>query len=249
VQNTYDPKEKKSLALFTYALHDLAVAYTSSLSRVLCIGLGVGIVPSEFAREGVQVDVVEINRAVLPVAQQLFDCETSRLHITIGDGRYYLNECTNRYDAVVLDAFLGDSSPSHLMTREAFTSIRRVLQPNGVLVINMFGYFQDGRDFFTSSLDKTLRSVFRQVRIHASGNGNVFYVASPAERLEMVHQPDFEHVHSYCRSDVLAAFNGIVHADQTHGIVLTDDYNPVEFYDAATREEHRRRLAFFVRSL
>ena len=29
---------------------------------------------------------------------------------------------------LVLDAFLGESSPSHLMTREAFTEIRRVLK-------------------------------------------------------------------------------------------------------------------------
>ena len=28
-----------------------------------------------------------------------------------------------------------------------------------------------------------------------------------------------------------------------HGIVLTDDYNPVEFYDAANREDIRRGLA------
>ena len=249
VQNTYDPRQKKSLALFTYALHDLALAYTPEARHILCVGLGVGIVPSEFARAGLNVDVVEINPAVVPIAAQLFDCEVNRLHLTIGDGRHYINRSTNQYDVVVIDAFLGDSSPSHLMTQEAFQSVHRILQPNGVLVMNMFGEFQNGRDFFTSSLDKTLRKVFASVRIHASGNGNVFFVASPRTDLQVLRAPDFDRVHESCRTDASAMFSGLVQADSEHGIVLTDDFNPVEFYDAATREEHRRRLAMHMRNL
>ena len=249
IQNIYDPQKKKSLALFTYALHGLARAYTPHLGRALCIGLGVGIVPSELAREGVRVDVVEINPAVVPVAAKYFDCELSRLHVEIGDGRYYLNQSTNQYDTVIIDAFLGDSSPSHLMTAEAFQSVKRLLVPTGTLVMNTFGEFQAGKDFMMASLEKTLESVFPSVRIHASGNGNVFFVASPDPGLKMVAAPDFEEVHPVCRVDVMAAFNGIVHADLADGIVLSDDYNPVEFYDAATREEHRRRLALHMRTL
>jgi spermidine synthase len=249
VQNTYDPTTKQSRALFTYALHNLAVAYTPKLEKALCIGLGVGIVPSEFAREGVAVDVVEINPAVVPIAAGLFDCETNRMNVIIGDGRYFINQSTNQYDAVVVDAFLGDSSPSHLMTRQAFLAIRRLLNPNGVVVMNTFGEFQTGKDFFTASLDKTLRTVFKSVRIHASGRGNVFFVASPRENLEMLKQPDLDRIHPSCRAEAASAFNGLVQADPEHGIVLSDDFNPVEFYDAGTREEHRRRLAMFMRSL
>jgi spermidine synthase len=49
---------------------------------------------------------------------------------------------------IILDAFLGDSSPSHLMTKEAFESMRNLLKPGGVLVINSFGDLESGRDFF-----------------------------------------------------------------------------------------------------
>jgi spermidine synthase len=249
IQNIYDPTEKKSLALFTYALHDLALAYTPRVEKALCIGLGVGIVPSQLAREGVQVDVVEINPAVVPVAVHHFDCETNRLHLVIGDGRYFINECTNRYDTVIVDAFLGDSSPAHLMTRQAFLAVKRLLNPNGTLVMNTFGEFEMGKDFFSASLQKTLRQVFRSVRIHASGNGNVFFVSSDRAPMDMLKQPDLDRIHVACRHEASAAFNGIVQADPEHGIVLTDDYNPVEFYDAATREEHRKRLASYMRSL
>jgi hypothetical protein len=33
------------------------------------------------------------------------------------------------------------------------------------------------------------------------------------------------------------------------GIVLTDDYNPLEFRDAANREALRRNLALFMRGI
>ncbi len=177
LQNTYDPKTHQSASLFTYMLHDLAVAYAPKIERVLCIGMGVGIVPGQFARDGRQVDVVEINPAIVPIARHWFDFDLSAINLKIGDGRQYLHTFPDAtYDALVLDAFLGDSSPSHLMTREAFADMHRVLKPDGVLVINSFGRFDAGRDFMAASLDKTLKAVFRSVIIHASGNGNVFYV-------------------------------------------------------------------------
>ena len=251
-QNIYDPGAKKSTTLFTYMLHDLARAYTPRMERALCIGLGMGIVPTQLAREGVAVDVVEINPAVVPVAKKYFDCEPEKLNIVIGDGRHFVNRATNLYDTILLDAFLGDSSPSHLMTREAFDSMRRLLKPGGTLVINSFVGFRFGKDFFGASLAKTLRAVFKSVRIHAANPGeisNVFFVASDQPELNIVAQPDFEQVHPYYRDLVKAAFDSLTEANPRNGSVLTDDYNPVEFYDAANREAIRRDLAMSMRSL
>ncbi len=249
-QNTYDTQEKKSISMFTYMLHDLARAYTPRIDQVLCVGLGVGIVPMEFAREGARVDVVEINPAVVPLAQKYFDLEPARLNLHFGDGRAFINRSDKQYDAVILDAFLGESSPAHLMTREAFAAMRRLLKPDGTLVINSFGDFEPGQDFFTASLYKTLANVFPSVRIHNDGrNGNTMFVASSRPNLEIVHPPDFAHVHPHCAQEVQAAFEGLRETNPRHGRVLTDDYNPVEFRDAANREELRRRLALSMKNL
>lgn len=246
-QNTYDPAARQSVSLFTYMLHDLARAYTPHTQDVLCIGMGVGIVPMRFAHEGAKVDVVEINPGVVPVAERYFHLEKDRLNLVIGDGRQFLNGCGKRYDAIVLDAFLGDSSPSHLMTQEAFAAMRRALKPEGVLVINSFGEFDPGLDFFTASLDKTLKSVFRQVRIHHSGNGNVFFVAADRRELRLLRQPDLAAVHPFVQREVEAAFAGIAQTNPRSGMILTDDHNPVEYYDAANRERLRRQLAMNMR--
>jgi predicted membrane-bound spermidine synthase len=248
-QNTYDPTRKQSVSQFTYLLSGLARAYTTNISDVLCIGLGVGIVPMDFARQGARVDVVEINPAVVPVGVRFFDLQTNQLHLTIGDGRHFLNRCRKQYDAVILDAFLGDSSPSHLLTKEAFASIRRVLRPGGTLVINAFGFLEQGRDFFAASLSNTLKSVFPGVRIHTNGDGGMFFVASDHPVLAFVHPPDLMNVHPEVLSDAQASYAGVVDPDPEHGRVLTDDYNPVEFYDAPNREILRRRLAMAAKRM
>jgi spermidine synthase len=248
-QNTYDPDRKLSVSHFTYALSGLARAYTTNINDVLCIGLGVGIVPMEFARRGAHVDVVEINPAVVPVAVRFFDLQTNKLNLTLDDGRHFLNRCRKQYDTVILDAFLGDSSPSHLLTHEAFASIRRVLRPGGTLVINSFGDLEAGRDFFTASLNKTLKSVFQAVRLHTSGDGGIFFVASDRPALDFVHAPDLANVHPYVLHDTEATYAGDKDTLPEDGRVLTDDYNPAEFYDARNREDLRRRLAMAAREL
>ena len=239
IQNTYDPVRKQSVSMFTHMLAGLARAYTTNLSDVLCIGLGVGIVPMDFARQGARVDVVEINPAVVPVAVQYFDLEPEKLDISLDDARHFLNRCRKQYDVIVLDAFLGDSSPSHLMTREAFAAMRRALRPGGTLVINAFCQLEDGRNFFAASLNRTLQAVFPGVRMHSDGDQN-YFVATDRPEPEFVRQPELVAFHPAVRYGAESVFSRIVATPPEDGRVLTDDFNPAEFYDAQNREDTRR---------
>ena len=248
LQNTYDKGTGQSESAFTYLLAGLGRAYTTNVQDVLCIGLGVGIVPMDFARGGARVDVVEINPAVVPLAQRFFGLETNRIRLTIDDGRHYLNRCRELYDVIVLDAFLGDSSPSHLLTREAFASMHRVLRPGGNLVINSFGHLEPDQDYFAASLNQTLKSVFKSVRMHTSG-GAVFFAASDRTEPGFAHPPDLANIHPAAIDETRAVFSGLVDSTPGHGRVLTDDFNPVEFYDARNREELRRRLALGAKQM
>lgn len=242
-QNGIDPETGQSIYQFSYMLSGLTRAYNAKLDNALCIGLGVGLAPMELAGDGVKVDAVEINPAIVAVAKEHFGFEPNKVQVHIDDGRHFLNACDTRYDAAMLDAFLGDSSPSHLMTAEAFRSIKQVLKPGGTLVINSFGDFLPGRDFFVASLHKTLLEVFQSVKIHNDGGGNVYFVAADREALAFERNPDLSDVHEDLAGRVEAAFHGTRLPDPASGITLTDDYNPVEYFDAANREETRRYLA------
>jgi hypothetical protein len=208
----------------------------------------VGIVPMDFARQGARVEVVEINPAVVPVAVKFFDLETDKLKISIDDGRHFLNNCRKQYDVIVLDAFLGDSSPSHLMTREAFAAMRRVLRPGGTLVINAFCHLEADRDFFAASLSRTLEAVFPGVRMHSDDNQN-YFVATDRTEPRFVRPPDLERIHAAIRSRAEVVFARVGSIAPDHGRVMTDDFNPIEFYDAQNREATRRGQVERVRRM
>jgi hypothetical protein len=124
-----------------------------------------------------------------------------------------------------------------------------VLRPGGTLVINCFGNLEDGKDFFAASLNNTLKRVFTAVRAHTSGDGGIFFAASERPNLDFVHPPDLSNVHPSVLRDTEATYSGVVDTILEHGRVLTDDYNPAEFYDARNREDIRRRLAMAAREM
>jgi hypothetical protein len=127
--NDYDAVSKDGGNYYIYAIHELARAYSARpIERMLVIGMGVGTGPMYFAKDGAKVDIVEINGAAIPVAVKYFDFDPSRFRIVVGDGRTFINnEPGNKYDCIVIDAFLGDSQPGHLMTHEAFAGVQRLL--------------------------------------------------------------------------------------------------------------------------
>jgi spermidine synthase len=248
IQNVYDTTRGTSSAMFTYMLEGLARAYTPRLDDVLCIGMGIGIVPRDLAAGGSRVDVVEINPAVVDVARNYFGLDTGAFTLIIGDGRWFLNRTKSTYDAVILDAFVGDGNPSHVMSSEAFEAVRRVLKPDGVLVINTFVDFGSPKDYMGASLYKTLSVAFPSVLVHGVLNSNTLFVASRRSPLTILHEPDYNRVHPDAVSEVRSAFAGSWEPDPGSGIVLTDDYNPVEYYDAANREKFRRLLAMGMKT-
>ena len=87
------------------------------------------------------------------------------------------------------------------------------------------------------------------MRLHSNGDGAIFFVATVRAMPEFAQRSDFSAIHPEARSRTQAAMNHLVDASSQIGRVLTDDYNPVEFYDAKNREELRKRLAKMTREM
>jgi hypothetical protein len=67
---------------------------------------------------------------------------------------------SKKYDLIILDAFLGAKTiPEHMVTKEFFESIKKVMKPNGIMVGN-FIISASFSSAFSIKLDNTLREVY-----------------------------------------------------------------------------------------
>lgn len=155
--------------VFAYSdyLH-LPLVFRPDARRVLFVGLGGGTAPRRYHEDypQMQVDVVELDPAVVQVARQYFGVpQDHRLRLFAQDGRLFVARARERYDIVVLDAFLIDTIPFHLATREFFEMIRTHLTPGGVLASNIIGALDGPRSGFFRAVYKTFREVFPAVYV------------------------------------------------------------------------------------
>jgi len=139
--NTADPER----LVFEYAKMSFAgLLLNPNPRRVLIAGLGGGSLPSALTTlfPEAQIDVIEIDQAVVNVAKEFFDFEvTDQVSVIVNDARVYVKRAAlleKKYDLVILDAFTGDYIPEHLLTLEFLQEVRSIMTPDGVLVANTF---------------------------------------------------------------------------------------------------------------
>ena len=81
---------------------------------------------------------VDIDPAIRDIAEKHFLREPARGEFIADDARRFVATSERRFDAVVVDVYSSHTSiPSHLVTREFWASTRRVLKPDGVLLVNL----------------------------------------------------------------------------------------------------------------
>ena len=122
--------------------------------RVGVVGLGTGSLLSH-AAPGDSVLFYEVDRNVLDMASGYFTYlsdAASRgvaVDIVLGDARLVMERQLEEvggsqvFDLLVIDAFSGDSVPTHLLTVEAFAVYRDHLAPGGLLAIHASNKFLD----------------------------------------------------------------------------------------------------------
>ncbi len=91
------------------------------------------------ARPGSRQVVVEVDAALAQRVRELVDLPRApAVRLQVGDARTRL--ATRRdasADAIVRDAFAGDTTPRHLATREFMADVARVLRPGGAYLANV----------------------------------------------------------------------------------------------------------------
>lgn len=134
--------------------------------RTLVIGLGGGVIPRALRRidPSMQIDVIELDPAVVDVAKRYFGYrEDAALRTFTGDGRVFVRRQLRngtRYDLIVIDAFERVYVPEHMITREFIGEVKSLLSPHGVIAANTFASGP-----LAPYEAATYQSVFDQVRV------------------------------------------------------------------------------------
>src|SRR5580658_3691032 len=111
---------------------------------ILIIGLGGGTLPRTLGKllPEADIDVVEIDPAVVRVAAQYFDYRPdAHQHVSEEDGRAFVRRMLRtdkRYQLIMLDAYDNQYIPEHLLTQEFLQQVRSLLAPNGIVAANTF---------------------------------------------------------------------------------------------------------------
>ena len=200
----------------------------------LFLGGGGYTLPRFIEREwlGASVDVVEIDPAVTRTAYRFLGLGPgTRVRSFNEDARWHLMRSNQRYDAVVIDVFNDLSVPYHLTTSQLTRELERILAMNGVVMANVIDNYARGR--FLPSYIRTLQSVFGEDQVALilesrddAGDASSTYVvvASPALGLLL----DFIQRNPKFEGYVLPHATLQKYLAEGSGIILTDDYVPVD---------------------
>jgi spermidine synthase len=226
----------------------IAAIYPQELKRVLIIGLGGGVLTTYFARflPEATIDTVELDPGVIEAAKKYFGIrEVGNSHLVDSDGRVFLNRHSEPYDLIIVDAFSGSYIPFHLMTKEFYALLRERLTPHGAAAFNIL----PGTKLYDSNV-KTLKTVFDRIDLYhsgddAAGTGSMTVVApldAPVEDAALQEKAAATQERYKFRFELptLAAASRVELPAQLKGDVLTDDFAPVNVYDADGRRYRRK---------
>jgi spermidine synthase len=152
--------------------------------KAMVVGLGTGSTAGWLAAvpSMQRVDVVELERAILKVAEMCAPVNhqalaNPKVHVKIGDGRELLLTAREKYDLIV-------SEPSNpyragvagLFTREFYRSVEHRLEPGGIFLQWVQTYDIDDRTI--EIFYRTLGSVFANIESWQTQEGDLLLVAS-----------------------------------------------------------------------
>lgn len=213
--------------------------------RVLALGLGAGLLPTALEREGMVVDVYEIDPEIVRVARKWFGY-APKGEVFVGDARELLESRDGGpWDFMVLDAFGAESPPAHLFTQQSFEKMRGAMAPGGVLAVNLVTAVEGPDGDGWRATYKTLQRAFPNVRAFVAakptdGLANVLLFASTGpldapgrDAPDAVAEPDW----GKPMAAMLAHELKPAEADLADVPAMTDDHAPLDslLADSAAR--------------
>jgi len=234
---------------FTEYQNFISYRYHPAAKSALLLGLGAGILAKDLMRRGMEVTAVELETQMGEVARTYFGLPQLK-RLIYEDARTYLNRNTDHYDLVFLDVYAGENMPWYLANKEAITLIKKALNPNGLLVVNIM-IWAKGTSPDLVRLAHTIQNIFPETKgfmggVHGTGgNGqqltNAVLVAG--EKLIPTNNPfpgpQLPWIRLQC--EALVPLSDNTWADEMP--MQTDDWSDLDYADADMKLAYRRLIS------
>ncbi len=206
--------------------------YFEKPGRALMIGLGGGVLATEFHHAGWHIDVVEIDSVLPEIAKQYFSLPIPDEQIFIEDGRAFLTRTNNTYDIILFDVYGSGDMPFHLVTQEVFALVKERLHEGGIFAINILTLNRDHPIFH--SIASTLQPLFKHQLALSFAEQNelqniILFSSNRSEAFELKKQPAWRY-YTYVGNYASRAWKNRWIPPKGKGQILTDDLNPVDIW-------------------
>lgn len=233
-QTNINVENRSSLWPYTNYIVSAATVFPEN-SKTLVLGLGGGTVPRLIHQiAGHKVDAVELDQRIIELGYDYFHLRASEVSVFENDARRYVKSCQKKYDLIVIDVYNGEIIPSHVLSADAFIDMKKILNPNGLIIINSNGFLTGKKGMAGKSILKTAESVGFKYNVFDASMG----LNSEAERNLLfflyAKKPEWN------KTRIHAIINGEEYHLNDHfmeskylnlndGIVITDDFPLMEY--------------------
>ena len=207
------------------------------LRKALLVGQGAGHMAMMLRdRYGITTDTIEIDPEVARAAREFYGFVPTGQAL-VEDGRYAIRHLSGPYDLIIHDCFTGGSEPAHLLTREALVQLRERLSDRGLLALNFVAFRSEGKNQGLTSVVRTVSEVLPYVKVYRSepdNDFNDFIILASNQPVDLaVSLPEEARAWLAERE---------TRVDSSSGILLTDDFNPIESLQVAKAENYRNTV-------
>jgi SAM-dependent methyltransferase len=148
-----------SLADYIHAMFSFLVQ--SKAKHVLMIGCGGGNLATMLDRIGVAVTAVDIDAHSFEIARKYFHLPAT-VECHFADGAKFLRH-TERYDAIVLDAYTGGKVPAVFLKKSFFDLAKTRLKRGGIFLMNII--VGDDDDLTPDNILRLMQKTWRKTRL------------------------------------------------------------------------------------
>jgi predicted membrane-bound spermidine synthase len=189
-QSMYDPGAREKFFTYAYRL-DTLFQDLKPHSKVLLCGMGGGSMLSILKDDSLDIKVCELDPRMPYVAKNFFGIDFP-IDVSIDDARHFIRTSKEKYDAVIMDIFRGEETPSHVLSIEGLDDLKKIINPDAKVFINSHGYLTGTRGDGNRAIYKTLKAAGFKVTAEFTDpteeKSNILFLCSMTEKIPSTHE-------------------------------------------------------------